>query len=529
MAAASLPVYRFEDFELDPAKFELRRSGSKVAVEPQVFSLLVYLAEHRDRLISKDELIEAIWHGRIVSEAAIAARIKAARKALDDDGTSQRLIRTVHGHGFRFVGAVASADQIAVRPASEHPGEIERHPPIERDGRPSIAVLPFTVSGDAGPYGIIADALPSDVIMDLARLNWLMVIARGSSFQFREPDADPHVIGRALAVRYCLSGVIDVLGEAVTVSVMLADTGTGETIWAEHYRSALSELQQMRPEIEASVVAALEVQIPRNEVRLARRRPAAELDAWASFHLGLDRVYTFTQSGNADAQDLFAQALMSDPHFSRAMGGLSFTHFQNAFLGYAEAGNRARELDAARHYAQRAVEADRLDPFAHFNAGRSHWINGEVDQAIEWFGRATALSPSYAQGVYTRGLTRALVGEASAADEDLALALDLSPLDPLAYAMVSSRAFAHIHLQDYERAADYGAKAARMPGAHKHVKVIGALSAQLAERVTDAQRLLSEAKAIDPQLSADDFFRAFPFAETGGREAIERTLKELGL
>ena len=526
-------IYGFDGQELDSARFELRRDGARIHVEPQVLSLLILLAENSERMVSKDEIIEQIWDGRIVSESAVAARIKAARKAIGDDGKSQRLIRTIHGKGFRFVGEVEVRDGGAVAAPSPLTNEIDAAAAISdailtaRGGRPSIAVLPFELQGETGPHDIIAQALPADIIMDLSRLHWLFVIARGSSFRFRGPDADPMAVGRELAVRYCLMGTIELAGDRVTVAVTLIDTGDGGTLWAESYRGALAELQQMRPDIEANVVAALEVHIPRNEVRVARGRPARELDSWASFHLGLDHMYRFTQADNAHAARLFELSLERDPHFSRAMGGLSFTHFQNAFLRFAD--DPEAEMEAARMLAQRALEADRLDPFAHFNLGRSCWLDGRLEDSIGWFDRATSLSPSYAQGVYNRGLVSTMAGMAEKADADLALALELSPLDPLAYAMVSSRALTHLQLDDYDKAADFGARAAMMPGAHKHIELIAAFTAQLAGRQEEARRWLAKARAADPDISAQGFFAAFPFAQNNARDVIERGTTELGL
>lgn len=533
MAEVQPCIFRFEDFELDIARFELRSDGKRVHVEPQVLSLLILLAENAARMVSKDEVIEKIWDGRIVSESAVAARIKAARKAIGDDGKGQRLIRTIHGKGFRFVGElahscrVASVSPVPLQPEAACENAISEVVRTSRDGRPSVAVLPFELVGEAGPLGIIADALPADIIMDLSRLHWLFVIARGSSFRFRGVDADPLTVGRALAVRYCLTGTIEVSGEEVTVAVMLADGYHGETIWAENYRGALAELQMMRPDIEAQVVAALEVHIPRNEVRNARRRPAAQLDAWASFHLGLDHMYRFRQADNARAAELFAQSLVRDPHFSRALGGLSFTHFQNAFLNFG--GRPEAELEAARNFAHRALEADQYDPFAHFNVGRSFWLDGQLEDSIAWFDRAASLSPSYAQGIYNRGLVSTMAGKPKEADADLTLALELSPLDPLAYAMVSSRAMAHVQLGDFEKAAELGSRAARMPGAHKHIALIAAFTAHLAGNSKVASLWLAKVKAADPNLKAETFFHAFPFARNAAREVIEKSIADLGL
>lgn len=535
MAISGGQVYAFDGFELDCDRFELRKGGAHIHVEPQVLSLLILLAENRDRMVSKDELIDAIWDGRIVSESAVAARIKAARKAVGDNGSAQGVIRTVHGKGFRFVAqveeiggaaAVAPAPTIQLISEAQSAEAITTALRTARDGRPSIAVLPFQLLGEPGAHDIVADALPADIIMDLSRLHWLFVIARGSSFRFRGGDVDPIAVARELGVRYCLTGAIELAGKEVTISVSLID-GEGGTIWAEHFRGALHELQQMRPEIESHVVASLAVQIPQNEVRIARRRPASELDAWASFHLGLDHMYRFNRQDNARAAALFSQSLQRDPYFSGALGGLSFTHFQSAFMRFAD--DPAAEVEQARALAQQAVEADRLDPFAHFNVGRCSWLEGRLEDSIGWFDRATSLSPSFAQGVYTRGLVAVMAGQAEQANADLALAFDLSPLDPLAYGMVSGRALAQLQMGDLAKAEELAVKAALMPGAHKHIELIAAMISHMAGKDAEAQHWLARAKQADPAINAEVFFASFPFAHNSARETLEKSMRELGL
>jgi DNA-binding winged helix-turn-helix (wHTH) protein len=174
-------IHRFNDCELDIAKVELRANGVPVAVEPQVFALLKFLVENRARVVTKDDIIAGVWGGRIVSDAAIASRIKSARQAIGDDGSKQSTIRTVRNVGFSFV---AEVDAPVAATASGEPQAQAR----ADDGdstRPSIAVLPFRLVGIADPRIPIADALPSDLIAELSRLRWLFVIARGSSFRFR--------------------------------------------------------------------------------------------------------------------------------------------------------------------------------------------------------------------------------------------------------------------------------------------------------------------------------------------------------
>src|SRR5262249_45460195 len=177
-------IYRFGQFELDLATVELRAGGEVVALEPQVFALLVLLVENSERLVSKDEIIEKVWDGRVVSEAAVTSRVKSARKALGDDGRSQKFIKTIHGQGYRFVASArasrSSATEVATEPRDEHQSD-GLHALIQRLGwmsRPSLAVLPFRFIGNDERYAALAAALPDELITDLARLHWLFVIAR---------------------------------------------------------------------------------------------------------------------------------------------------------------------------------------------------------------------------------------------------------------------------------------------------------------------------------------------------------------
>jgi len=145
-------IYRFDQFELDTEKLELRGDGGLIALEPQVFALLVFLVENRDRVVTKDEIVEKIWDGRIVSDSAVSSRIKSARQALGDDGVSQRFIRTMHRVGFRFVAdVVKGAPRATVSVAREQPTPAAEPASTLETMRPTIAVLPFRLVGVAGP------------------------------------------------------------------------------------------------------------------------------------------------------------------------------------------------------------------------------------------------------------------------------------------------------------------------------------------------------------------------------------------
>ena len=517
-------IYRFDSFELDMARFELRADGSAQALEPQVFSLLSYLVEHRERLVPKEELFEKLWDGRVVTDSALTSRIKSARQALGDSGKAQRFIKTIHGKGFRFVADVQVAQGASLVSAGE---EIEKPDvSIETSQRPSIAVLPFrNLAGDR-TYDTLAQGLAHELITELARLRWLLVIARGSSFKFKERDVDLLEVGRVLGVRYCLSGDVETNGRELSVMTELADTRTGEVVWGERYSGYVDDIHSVRAEIKSKILASLEIQIPLHEAAGARLISTDNLDAWAAYHLGLQHLYRFNRTDNAAATELFEHAIKQDENFARAHAGLSFLHFQTAFMRHTD--DVPGEIALARSCAQRGLDIDPLDPFANFTMGRSYWLESDLDSARSWLERATSLSPNYAQGLYALAWTNTIAGDERDGREQLDLAMRLSPLDPLYYAMLGARGFTHIAREEYAEAAVWTERAARSPGAHVFMAVLAAAAQSLAGDKPRAAAWAEIVRERGPYIRSADFFRGYPVRAEPMRTRIADALQELG-
>jgi TolB-like protein len=472
-------------------------------------------------LVSKDEIIEKVWDGRIVSESAVASRIKSARQALGDDGTSQRFIRTLHRQGFRFVADARTASSEVPSQAAEC-GSQE----IEGGSRPSIAVLPFQLLGAPGPYAAIADALPHELIAGLSRLRWLFVTARGSSFRLRAPQVDAGEVGRLLGVRYYLAGTVEILGAKLAVMVELIATRDAGIIWAERFTGSIDEVHQIREEICSRVLAALEVQIPLHEATLARLGVTTNLTAWESYHLGLQHMYRFNRQDGAVAGELFRRSIAQDPGFARAHAGLSFIHFQSAFMRYS--GDLPGEIALARRFAERGLELDPLDPFVNFAMGRTFWLQSDLATSLGWLERATALSPNYAQGLYARAWTESVAGLGADSRQHVDLAMRLSPLDPLHYAMLGTRAFTHMIAGEDAEAADWAERAACSPGAHVLIALIATACHALAGNETRAAAWALNVRSRNPALNVDDFFQAFPFRPELARARISQALTRHG-
>jgi TolB-like protein len=515
-------VYRFENFELDTAKGELRKDGKTWPIEPQVFALLTLLIENRERLVSKDEIIEKVWDRREVSDASLASRIKSARQALGDDGKNQRFIRTIHSQGFRFVAEAVAARSVAAGIcAADTTGKLRT-----LAEPPSIAILPFRLVGTDSAYPAFADALPHELIADLSRLRWLFVTARGSSFRLRGTNIDPGEVGRLLGVRYCLSGTVEIAAAKLAVTAELVDTRTDEVIWAERFAGRLDDIHSVRETIRTEILAALEIRIPLHEARLARLSVTEDLDAWSAYHLGLQHVYRFNRRDNEIAGALFQQSVSQDPSFARAYAGLSFVHFQAAFMQYAR--DPESESALAQSCAVRGLELDPIDPFVNFTMGRSFWLKADLESSLTWLERATVFSPNYAQGLYARAWTEAIGGRYGESRQHVDLAMRLSPLDPLYYAMLGTRAWTHSVAGEEREAADWAERAARAPGAHVLIAMIAVACHSLAGQDSQAAAWAANVRLRNPQLTGADYFRAFPMRPQATRERVAAALARFG-
>jgi DNA-binding winged helix-turn-helix (wHTH) protein len=528
-------IYQFGPFELDLSKVELREGDKTRAMEPQVFALLALLVENRERLVSKDEIIEKVWDGRIVSDAAVTSRVKSARHALGDDGKSQRFIRTIHGQGYRFIASAKVLRSTAsfntpaltggplVEGAASGSTDATQH--LDMSTRPSLGVLPFRLVGNGGKYSALAVALPDELITELSRLRWLFIIARGSSFRL-QAGSDIREIGALLQVRYCLSGTVEVLDRNIVVAVELADTQDGGIVWAERFSGRIDDVHVMREDIRSRVLMALEIHIPVHEANLARHRAAENLDAWSAYHLGLHHLYRFNRLDNVAATGLFQRAVALDPGFARAYAGLSFIHFQSAFMRYSD--NITTEMGQARRFAERGVELDPLDPFVNFTMGRTFWLEGDLETSLGWLERSTTISPHYAQGIYARAWTEALANRPQDGRANADLAMRLSPLDPLHYAMLATRAFTHMALGEDVEAAHWADRAARSPGAHVLIAMIAAAAHALTLDSARAAHWTSNVRERNSSLTRADFSRAFPMQSDAMRFRVLQALAQLG-
>src|SRR5215470_10502372 len=308
---------------LDTERRELRRDGVPISLQPQVFDLLVHLIENRDRVVTKDDLIELVWGGRIVSDSALTSRINAARAAVEDDGKTQKFIRTMPRKGFRFVAEVEE------RPVAGQPAGSAAEPPqrpLSLPDRPAIAVLAFENMSDDPEQEYFCDGISEDILTALSKVRWFFVIARNSSFTYKGRNVHVRQIAEELRVRYVLEGSVRKAGDRVRISAQLNDAATESHIWAENFDRKLVDVFAVQDEITNAIVAAVEPQIYAAENFRAQRKPPANLDAWDLLMRALSHYWRMTREDNMAAQALLEQAIAIDPNYAQALALLAVSH-----------------------------------------------------------------------------------------------------------------------------------------------------------------------------------------------------------
>ena len=430
-------IYRFEDYCLDVALHELRRGVEPVAIEPQVLDLLHYLIRNRERVVSKDDLIEHVWRGRIVSDSTLTSRITAARQAIGDSGDEQRLIRTIARKGIRFVGEVHDRE-------SADAGAVNARLP----DKPSIAVLPFeNMSGDAEQQ-FFADGIAEDIITALSRYPSLFVIARNSSFTYKGRAVDVKIVGRELGVRYVLEGSLRKAGSRVRVTAQLIEAETGNHMWAERYDRDLADIFRVQDEITAATTSAIAPAVARAEQQRAMRKPPASLDAWGAYQRGLWHLGKATAEDNALADVFFQQAIDLDPMFAGGYIGRS------AVLSRAK-GTQVEEEAMAR----RAVALDGGNAEAHARLALALLARGDHAGAREQSEQALTICPNLAAAHGALGIVMAYSGRPRDGLAALETCLELDPRGPFLVNRLNQLVLAHYFCCDYGRAAEAAGRA----------------------------------------------------------------------
>jgi TolB-like protein len=498
--------FMFGDYVLDPERRELMLRGEAVALGPQAFDLLLHLITHRDRVTSKDDLLEAVWGGRIVSESTITSHINAVRKAIGDSGEEQRLVRTVARKGFRFVGDITSSEAEEGRhpdgagDKDDFSATVGVSSPLPLPDKPSITVLPFqNLSGDPEQQ-YFTDGVVEDIITALSRVRWLFVIARNSSFTYKDRIVDVKDVGRELGVRYVLEGSVRKSANRVRITGQLLDATTGAHLWAERFEGAFDDIFDLQDRVAQSVVGAIAPQLERAEIERAKRKPTESLDAYDYYLRGVASLHIGTRTAIDTALPLFSRAIERDPEFASAYGGAAWCYFWRKLNGWMA--DPAKEVAEGIRLARLAVEFGRNDAVALTRGGHAlAHLTGDLDGGIALIDRARLLNPNFATAWFLGGVLRIFRGETDSAVENLTHAVRLSPLDPEMFRIQAGMALAHFSAGRYDSALASAEDAlGNLPSLLVTVAIVAASHA-LAGRLEDAQKAMERLQALDPSLN----------------------------
>jgi len=471
-------------------------------------------------------------HGAVLDALARRGRLRegeehlaAASRLFEAEGLD---VAPLRGLWRAARAAAADAPSVSIVPAAAAatPPAVGVEEGSAGPHRGSVAVMPFAdlAEGPKSPGGGPADALVYDLIARLAKLRCLFVIGQGSVFALRDRGVAPAEAGRLLGVDYVVSGSVQRRGRRLSVAVELAEARSGRVVWAEVFDQEAEDTFLVLDGIGDRAVALIAGEIEAAERNRAVLRPPGSLDAWEAHHRGLWHMYRFNRADNDQARHFFEEAIRLDPTFSRAHAGLSFTHWQNAFQGWAE---RGAETERAYAAAAQGLMADERDPAAHWAMGRAFWLRGRHDPAVEELEHAVELSPNFALGHYSLAFVHSLTGDPGTAVAASEQSLRLSPHDPMVFGMLGARAMALGRLGRFEEAAEAGVRAAARPNAHAHILAIAAVSLSLAGRLEEARAHVSTIRASLPRYSVDDLVAAMqPTAE--GERLFRLGAKRIG-
>jgi TolB-like protein len=510
--------YYFGDCVLDTDRRELRRKSSLVAVEPQVFDLLVHLMRHRERVVSKDDLLAAIWQGRIVSESALANRINAARAAIGDNGNEQRLIKTFPRRGLRFVGVVREDNCVTEVRGPDLPSSTSE--------KPSIAVLPFLNLGGDTDKDYLVDGIVEDIITALSRNRGFFVIARNSSFTYRGGSVDLKQVARELGVRYVLEGSLRVSGDRMRVTGQLIECVSGRHLWADRFDYTSGDPFELQDRLVERVVGAIAPQLEKAEIDRAKRELTSNPAAYDLYLRGLASWNRWSRDDNAKALVFFYAAIEKDPEFATPYG-LAASCYQ-----FAKANGWQSDFDGEEisRLTEHAVELGSDDAVALCWGGHVRaFFFKEVKRALLLIDRALELDVNLATAWQRSGWVRGYAGDHEEAIRSLERAMRLNPLDPRVFLTQSAMAFAHFIAGRDQEASDWAAMAARVkPNWMPALRVSIAANAMLG-RTAEASDGLKAYKRVDPDVSIRKICEHYPFQREQDRQRLIEALRRAGV
>jgi TolB-like protein len=486
---AGSDLYQFGPFRLDAEVGILYRGIEPTMLGQRAVALLCRLLENAGVPVSKDALVEAAWGGLAVADNNLTVQIAALRRVLAEAADAESWIETLPRRGYRYIGPAVATNvpdaSVAARAASA---------PTLPD-KPSIAVLPFSnLSGDP-EQEYFADGMVDDIITGLARINWLFVIARNSSFTYKGRAVDMKQVGRELGVRYVLEGSVRRVGDSVRVTGQMIDASTGTHVWAERYDRSSYDIFALQDEIALSVVGAIAPSLRKAEIERVRRKRPDSLDVYDLVLQAQPDVDSGMPEQVMRALMLLERALALEPTYALAHGNAAMCHH----CLFLRAGLKEVNRDASICHARSAIVHGQDDAlaltWAGFSIGMDAHDRAAAFTALE---AALAISPSSALAYILGSVVLGWAGEAERALEWSEQGMRLSPFDSWAWAAFDAQAMSHLLRGRYEEACRAAYKSVHANPAHSITYVQLAAALVKLDRLDEARAAAARVRELHP-------------------------------
>ncbi len=501
-------IFRFSDYCVDAERLELSGPSGPVSLQPQAYALLVFLIENTDRVVTKDEIFDAVWQGRIVGDGTLNARINAIRTAVGDDGSRQMIIKTLPRQGFRFVAALEYG--ATSTPVSESHFETFK----------SVGILPFTDIGNDPEQAYFADGLTEDLITDLSKVQDLFVIARNTAFSYKGSSKSTVEIGREMGVAHVLEGSVRRAGGRIRINSQLVATETGGSVWAERYDRDLSDIFAVQDEITLEITKALQSNLEQN----SGVNRGGSVEAYELCLRARALLFKFQPEALNECVALLDRAVEINPNYSRAWAEQVFPHQSGHTFGFPGFDDGLR---IAVEKGWRAVELEETSGFAQARLAWALIMSGQHDLSLEHFDRAVELEPNNAEvyAWYCEALNFADEPERAIDAAETCLHFDPAAPPNVLHHLAHSKFL----LGDLDGALELEGRVARVMPSFPPGRIISASSLVETKRLEEASEHIQAILDYNPDFKLRHFRERYPYRDKTQLDRISKALIAAGL
>lgn len=508
-ASTGLPVMRYqsENFTLDTDDYSLTRNGINHATEPQVFDLLVYLIENRSRVVTREELLDCVWNGRIVSDSAINARLKEARKAVGDSGKQQRVIKTIHRRGYQFVAevSVTSSNAPVDKPRNSNP--------TSKTEKPSIAVLRFNNLSNNPEQTYFSDGMAVNVCSRLSRIRSLLV---KSGIEYDLDDTTLAEVARELEVRYVLSGSVQREADHVRVFVELTEGASGDIQWSEHFDRRGNDVIDIQDDIAQAITGTLWSN--RGTIREAERdrlakKPTSDFNAFDYILKGIYCKEQYKAEELVRAHQFFDKAIELDPESAEAYGWNAWVYLLEMWLDGAS--DIDESLNQALVAAKKSIALDTYSEMGRWTLSEVYMDMGDYRKGLIELEKALDINPNNPDLMVHKGTMLCTHGQFGEGIKWIQQGFDFNKHFPEWYYWHYGIAFFAGHR--WQESID---AFICMGEQNKDTLTYLAVSYVQVESLIEARKCFAELLSIDPEIKPEEVEKAHAYLATETRQLL---------